>query len=68
VKKPSKWKTADMKRMFRLWRDMPNEERDKMADALETSPAYLSQIAYGHRNPGNSLRRLLLEYIEGLKP
>lgn len=42
-----------------LWADMTPAEKTKLACQLESSNAYLSQVANGHRNPGKSMRKLI---------
>jgi len=37
------------------WQKLTPEKKQSLADALNTSKEYLSQIAYGHRNAGASI-------------
>lgn len=43
-----------------LWRSKSHEEKVELADKLDTSYVYLSQIANGHRKPGKHFRRELM--------
>lgn len=49
-------------KVYRDWRDMTQEQ---LAQAVGTSPAYISQIETGNRNPGNAMRRRLAVALRG---
>ena len=48
-----------MEQLKTLWRQLNHAEKQELADALNTSIAYLSQLAYGYRKPGKHLRRFI---------
>ncbi len=45
----------------KFYSNLSKSEKKSLADDLKTSPAYLSQIANGHRNPG---RKFILNIEE----
>jgi hypothetical protein len=53
-----------MEELAQTWRALPPEQKVEMARALDTSVAYLSQLAHGHRRPGKAMRRILVEYLK----
>jgi len=56
-----------MEELKTLWRQLSRTEKAEMANHLETSPAYLSQLAYGHRSPGRHFKRALEAEMAALK-
>jgi hypothetical protein len=45
-----------------FWGAMRPAEKQALADQLETSKVYMSQIAHGHRKPSKFLRQLINIY------
>lgn len=48
-----------------FWRALSPEEKKALADRLETSVAYLSQVFNAHRKPGNLLAKRLVAESQG---
>lgn len=46
--------------MLALKNEIGSEGLDQLAEKVESSPAYLSQIAHGHRKPSPALCRRLV--------
>lgn len=55
-------------RFLDYYSGLSKPEREALAKRVGTSPAYLSQIAHGHRRPGNSLTLALLRECPGVTP
>ena len=53
-----------MTELLEIWRLLDADEKQAMADRLETHKDYLSQIAHGHRNPGKHFKIALLKDLE----
>lgn len=47
-------------RFLDYYKTLTKAQRETLATSVGTSPAYLSQIAYGHRRPGGALTLALL--------
>lgn len=47
-------------RFLEHYKTLTKDQREALAASVGTSPAYLSQIAYGHRRPGGALTLALL--------
>jgi transcriptional regulator with XRE-family HTH domain len=43
----------------RLWTNLDKDEKEQLANRMETSVNYLSQVAHGHKTPGRQFIALL---------
>lgn len=53
-------------RFLDYYKTLTRAEREDLAARLGTSPAYLSQLAHGHRRPGGSLTLAILRETGGV--
>ncbi len=51
--------------MLNFWRELPPANKRKLATSLDTSVAYLSQIANGHRKAGFVLAKAIEDATSG---
>jgi DNA-binding transcriptional regulator YdaS (Cro superfamily) len=51
--------------LLNLYKSMTREQREALARAVGTSPAYLSQLAYGHRRAGIRVAAAIQQATDG---
>lgn len=50
-----------------IWVSLDSEEKQSLADELETTVPYLSQLAHGHRQPGRHMGNAIGDYYSSDK-
>ena len=56
-----------MNELLQIWQGLTPSAKQQLANQLDTSTAYLSQLAHGHRNPGKHFERSLALELTKLK-